>query len=97
MKSSIRVIKHKDGRSVNPETPENQKAAEPNDRKIASTVKSWIAELQQRKRSHSHSFTVLTVLILMMFAVALGQTPASTLVRKLTPDEQGIKVTSEVP
>ena len=92
MKSSIRVIK-KDGQSVNQETPEDKKAAEPNDRKVASTVKSWIAELHQRKRAHSHSFTALTVLVLLTSAVALGQTPVSTTVRTLTPSEQAIKVT----
>ena len=95
MKSSIRVVKHNSNKAANQATPENKEPAELNTRKVASTVKVWIAELQERKRTHSHSFTAATGLILIAVTVALAQTQASTTERKLTPEEQAIKVTIE--
>jgi hypothetical protein len=92
MKSSIRVVKH-NNKAANEATPENKEQAEFNTRKVASTVKAWIAELHERKRTHSHSLPAVTGLILIAVTVALAHTPASTTERKLTPEERAIKVT----
>jgi hypothetical protein len=61
MKTSVRVIKHN---AVEPERdlkPLATKSVETSTREIVSTVKSWIEEIQLRKRTQIHSFTVLTV------------------------------------
>ena len=54
MKSSIKIIKLK--RDENPKglkTSESE-ASERSTREMVSTVKTWIAELQQRKRAQIH-------------------------------------------
>lgn len=62
MKSSIKVIKRKpDDDPKDLKTSESEKSVERGTRKIVSTVKSWIAEVQQRKRARSHSFSPLSV------------------------------------
>lgn len=60
MKSSIRIIKRNDD-SSDLKTPEGEKSIERTTRDIVRTVKSWIAETQQRKRAQSQSFSHLTV------------------------------------
>ncbi len=63
MQSSIRVIKRKQGEeAINLKTPAAEKSVEQNTREMVSTVKSWIAELQQRKRAQTHSFSPLPVM-----------------------------------
>jgi hypothetical protein len=55
MKSSIKIIKLK--RDEDPKdfkTSESENSVERNTREIVSTVKSWIAELQQRKRAQGY-------------------------------------------
>lgn len=62
MKSSIRIIKRQgNDDSSDLKTPEGEKSIEQTTREIVSTVKSWIAETQQRKRAQSQSFSNLTV------------------------------------
>lgn len=62
MKSSIRIIKRQgNDDSSDLKTPEGEKSIEQTTREIVSTVKSWIAETQQRKRAQSQSFSHLTV------------------------------------
>ena len=73
----IRIVKRKLSADRN-ETTENQKPDEPSTSKIVNTVKSWIAESQERKRSQRRSLTALGVLILLAFAVAMAQSPAPT-------------------
>lgn len=90
---SIRVIKQKQIKDANETTAENNKPIEPTTRNLANTVKSWIAESQERKRSQRHSLIVLGVVILLAFAVAMAQSPAPTTDRPLTPQERAIKVT----
>jgi hypothetical protein len=41
---------------------ENENSVERSTREMVSTVKSWIAELQQRKRAQVHSFSHLPVI-----------------------------------
>jgi len=63
MKSSIRIIKRKRGEdSRDLKTPEGEKSVERSTREMVSVVKSWIAELQQRKRAGGHSFSHLPVI-----------------------------------
>jgi hypothetical protein len=65
MKSSIKIIKRKDADSVDLKRPEVKKAeesVEQSTREMVSTVKSWIAELQQRKRAQVHGFSHLPVI-----------------------------------
>ena len=66
MKSSIKIIKRKDADSIDLKTPEVKKAGEESieqsTREMVSTVKSWIAELQQRKRGQVHGFSHLPVI-----------------------------------
>ena len=69
MKSSIKIIKRKQGAKHKPDedsnemkTSEGEKSAKGSTREMVSTVKSWIAELQQRKSSQSRSFSQLPVI-----------------------------------
>ena len=63
MKSPIKIIKRKlKEDSSELKTPESMRPAEPNTREMVSTVKSWIAELQQRKNAQSRSFSQLPVI-----------------------------------
>jgi hypothetical protein len=63
MQSSIKVIKRKQGEEANDlKTSAGEKSVEQNTREMVSTVKSWIAELQQRKRAQAHSFSPLPVM-----------------------------------
>ena len=72
----IRIVKRKLSEKV--EHTENQKPDEPSTSKIVHTVKNWIAESQERKRSQRRSLPALGVLILIAFAVAMAQSPAPT-------------------
>jgi hypothetical protein len=66
MKSSIRIIKRKleeeenDSQGSVREQAVDRKPGEIK-REMVSTVKSWIAELQQRKRAEGRSFSRLPV------------------------------------
>ena len=63
MKSPVKIIKRKrDDDSTDLKTSEGEKSVERSTLDMASTVKSWIAELQERKRAQSHSFPHLTEL-----------------------------------
>jgi hypothetical protein len=65
MKSSIKIIKRKDADSIDLKTSEVKKgedSIEQSTREMVSTVKSWIAELQQRKRAQVHGFSHLPVI-----------------------------------
>lgn len=62
MKSAIKIIKRKqDNDSNNLPTSNVEPSVERSTREMVSTVKSWIAELQQRKRAEAHSFAGLPV------------------------------------
>lgn len=65
MKSPIRIIKRKSDEDTNDlKTSEGEKSIEKSTREMVSTVKSWIAEIQQRKRVQgisNRSFSHLTV------------------------------------
>lgn len=61
VKSSIRVIKRRqDADESDFKTSEDEISVERSTREMVSTVKSWIAELQERKRTQAHSFSRLT-------------------------------------
>jgi len=69
MKSSIKIIKRKQGAKHKPDedsnemkTSEGEKSAKGSTREMVSTVKSWIAELQQRKRVKPDSFPGVPVI-----------------------------------
>jgi hypothetical protein len=63
MKSSIRVIKRQEAAEANDlKTSVGEKSVEQNTREMVSTVKSWIAELQQRNRAQAHLFSPLPVM-----------------------------------
>ena len=62
MKSSIKIIKRKRDEDANDlKTSEGENSVERSTREMVRTVKSWIAELQERKRAQAHSFSRLTV------------------------------------
>ena len=68
MKSSIKIIKrsqdeeHKEEEdSKELKAPQGEKSVEQTTREVASTIKGWIAELQQRKRAQDHSFPPFSV------------------------------------
>ena len=51
MKSVVRIVKPGKGESVEPLQPqENKEKKAPSEREIAKTIKSWIADREQRKR-----------------------------------------------
>jgi len=72
---------------------DSKKPVEPSTRNIADTVKSWIAESEQRKRTQRHSLAALGFLVLIAFTVGMGQSTQPSSVRALTPEERAIKVT----
>lgn len=60
MKSPIKIVKRKQNEElIDLKTAEVEKSVEQNTREMVSTVKSWIAELQQRKRAQAHVFPSL--------------------------------------
>ena len=84
---AIKIIKQKQNTSE--AVTEDKKKVEPNSRNIANTVKSWIAESQERRRNQRRSLAALGVVILIAFAaVSMAQSPA---IEKT--QEQPIKVT----
>ena len=91
---AIKIIKQNQTKDSN-ETPiESKKPAEPTTNGVVHTIKGWIAETRERKRSQRHSFTALGLFILMAFAIAVAQSPSPpTTERLLTPEERAIKVT----
>jgi hypothetical protein len=88
---SIRVIKQKQTETTNETAVESKKPVEPSTGKLVHTVKSWIAESEQRRRDLPRSLPVLGLLILLAFAVAMAQSPAPTSVK--SSDASPIKVT----
>lgn len=51
MKSVVRIVKRGRGESVEPrQTQDNKEKKVPSEREIASTIKTWIADREQRKR-----------------------------------------------
>lgn len=66
MKSAIKIIKRKPNNDSNNMASANEASSsseaspvERGTREMVSTVKGWIAELQQRKRAEAHSFAGL--------------------------------------
>ena len=53
---SIKIIKRKQDEVSNElKRSQSERSAEGSTREIATTIKSWIAELQERKRAQQHS------------------------------------------
>lgn len=51
MKSVVKIVKRGRGESVEPmQTQDNKEKKAPTEREIANTIKSWIADREQRKR-----------------------------------------------
>lgn len=88
---TIRIIKRAPLRDANDAITENKKTVEPSARSVANTVKSWIAESEQRRRAQRHSLSVLGLVVVIAFAVAKGQTqqPGD---KTSSPEERPIKV-----
>jgi len=60
---SIKVIKrNREDQPKDPKPSESEKSVKRGTREMVSTVKSWIDELQQRKRVQSPSFPQLPVI-----------------------------------
>jgi hypothetical protein len=56
MRTGIRIIKRNAESAANElQTATAEKSVEQTTREMVSTVKSWIAEVQQRKRTERHS------------------------------------------
>lgn len=75
---SIRIIKRVQLQEANEPAVETKKPAEPSTRSLADTVKSWIAEAEQRKRTQRHSLAALGLLVLVACTVAMGQQPSNS-------------------
>lgn len=86
---SIRIIKRGQIKDAIEITSENKKPVESNTR-LANTVKSWIAEVEQRKRTQRHSLAALGLLVLIAFTVGMGQSTQQPSDKAVTPP---IKVT----
>lgn len=91
---AIKIIKPKETKDAN-ETPSDiQKPGEPITNGLVHTIKGWIAESRERKQTQRRSLTALGVLILIAFAIAMGQSPAGTNnVPVVNANEQTVKVT----
>lgn len=84
---AIRVIKQK--QSETEATAENKKPVEPSTRKIANTVKGWIEESQQRRRNLPRSLVALSVVMLIAFVSATGQSPAASNIKVTIATTEG--------
>ena len=63
MRSSIRVIKRKQGEeAIDLTISVSEKSVEQNTREMVSTIKGWVADLDERKRAQVHSFAPLPVM-----------------------------------
>ena len=57
MKTAIKIVKrNRDEESHDSQICKREKSVEQNTREMVGTVKSWIVEVQQRKRTQIHSF-----------------------------------------
>jgi len=90
---SIKIIKQKQIEITDQTNAETKKPVEPSTRKIVNTVKSWIAESQERRRNGSRSLTALGLLIVIAFAVAMAQSPSPANDKVMSPEERAVKVT----
>jgi len=62
MRMSIKIIKPNRGEAPIEAPPaQHEKSVQQSTREMVSTVKSWIAELQDRKRAQRQSFALLPV------------------------------------
>ena len=89
---AIRIVKHKQSEDAIEATHEKQ-PVESSTRQIANTVKSWIAESEQRRRKLPRSLPALGLFVLIACTLAKAQSPAPAGDRALTPQERAIKVT----
>jgi len=88
---AIRIIKREQVRiAAEAAADESKKAVEPITRSVADTVKSWILEAEQRKRSQRHSLAALGFLVLIAFTVGMAQSSQQPSDRALAPP---VKVT----
>ena len=55
MKTAIKIIKPRKDEQVTPAPSKPDMSVEQSTRKMTHTIKTWIAELQQRKRSQGYS------------------------------------------
>ena len=95
---ATKIIKQNQTKDSNETQLESKKPVEPTTNGLAHTIKGWIAETRERKRSERRSLTALGVLMLMAFAIAVAQSPPKspppqTTERSLTPEERAITVT----
>ncbi len=59
MNSRVRIIKRERSESLNDfQANQREKTDQQTVREIVSTVKGWVAELQQRKRAGGHMFRI---------------------------------------
>lgn len=63
MKPTIKIIKRNQHDDANKPT-DTVKSVEQGTREMVGTVKSWIAELQQKKRAEVHSFPGLPMIVI---------------------------------
>jgi hypothetical protein len=90
---AIRIIKRAQSQNASDTVAEKkpEDVNGPSARNLANTVKGWIAEAEQRKRSQRHSLAALGLLVLIAFTVGMAQSTQTQ--RALTPQERAIKVT----
>ena len=61
MSSRVRIVKRGRNEALkDPQTNKREKTDQLSTREIAATVKSWVTELQQRKRARRDAFSALT-------------------------------------
>lgn len=83
---AIRIIKRAQIRdAAEAAADESKKLVESRPRGVADTVKSWIAETEQRKRTQRHSLAALGLLVLIACTVGMGQTTQQPSDRILVP------------
>ena len=62
MKPGIKIIKRRDSHELElVDTSYSERSVEQNTRDIVSTVKTWITDLQERKRSQLRTFPPLPI------------------------------------
>jgi len=89
---AIKIIKPKQTKDET--VTELQKPVEPTTNGLVHTIKGWIAESRERKQTQRRSLTALGILILIAFAIAMGQSPTRTTNGPaINANEQTVKVT----
>jgi hypothetical protein len=68
MKPKIRIIKHGEQKPKEPELERHEQSSRQSTREITSTIKLWVSEFKERRRTDEHRARIANKLILERWA-----------------------------